>query len=160
MSLTKSARMNQGESAIPLIKGLVKPPECSGTTQGVTAGTLTELSGAPEQGLYLVVVEPPTIGSSSSVGRLFLGTQGAAQDQTLLRSHGINSIVCVGTPAFHRRAGGDGTFDYLEIQLLDLSSENLLTRLDEATSFVWDGVRRGRGVLVNCVFAQSRSAAG
>lgn len=134
-----------------------------------------------ERGLYLVLVEEAgsssfSSSSSSSSARLFLGTQTAAQDRQLLRRHGISRIVCVGTPAFHQRAGredreechlndssdsgsSDG-FVYLEIPVLDLPSENLLGRLDACVAFVGDGMRRGQGVLVNCVFAQSRSAAG
>ena len=97
----------------------------------------------------------------------------------------MSRIVCVGTPAFHRNKGvvvgegkegrsnddGDSSssnssssssngFTYLEVPVLDLPSENLLARLDECTSFIEDGLRRGQGVFVNCVFAQSRSAAG
>lgn len=127
-----------------------------------------------DQGIYRVLNETPA--------RLFLGTQKAAQNRQLLRKHGVSRIVCVGTPAFHRdtTVGGEGPlggrddegdsstssnnngseFAYLEVPVLDLPSENLLGRLDECTSFIEDGMRRGQGVFVNCVFAQSRSAAG
>lgn len=130
-----------------------------------------------DQGIYCVLKETPA--------RLFLGTQKAAQNRQLLRRHGVSRIVCVGTPAFHRDMvggeeplegrddyGGEGDscntvgnnngsgFTYLEVPVLDLPSENLLARLDECTSFIADGMRRGQGVFVNCVFAQSRSAAG
>lgn len=125
------------------------------------ASSVTDIpSTANEQGLYLVLEEPPIMDSSSPTARLFLGTQVASKDRPLLLRYGINSIVCIGTPAFHDQPGCDGTFEYLEIQLLDLPSENLLSRLDEAVSFIRDAVQRGKGVLVNCVFAQSRSAAG
>lgn len=110
------------------------------------------------QGLYLVMVDElnPNAG-------LFLGTQQAAQGATLLRQYGISKIVCVGTPAFHRRQEDDGfanSFVYLEIPVLDLPSENLLVHLDACASFIGDGMARGQSVLVNCVFAQSRSVAG
>ena len=130
-----------------------------------------------DQGIYCVLKE--------TRARLFLGTQRAAQNRQLLRRHGVSRIVCVGTPAFHRdKVGGeeplegrdnDGEegdscntignnngsgFTYLEVPVLDLPSENLLVRLDECTSFIEGGMRRGQGVFVNCVFAQSRSVAG
>lgn len=127
-----------------------------------------------DQGIYRVLNGTP--------GGLFLGTQKAAQNRQLLREHGVSRIVCVGTPAFHRdtTVGGEAPlggrddegdssssnnnnrsgFTYLEVPVLDLPSENLLARLDECTSFIADGMRRGQGVFVNCVFAQSRSAAG
>lgn len=137
-----------------------------------------------QQGLYLVRLEDVTaIGTGA---RLFLGTQQAAQNRELLLRSGVSRILCLGTPAFHREAevvavaaavpSGDGdsdgrtngtgcgtksgTFEYLEIPILDLPSENLVERLDECVAFIQDGfLRLGRGVLVNCVFAQSRSAA-
>ena len=98
-------------------------------------------------------------------GRLFLGTQKAAQDLSILRQHGVTRIVCAGTPAFHLGGKGvdgaspAGEFSYLEVDIKDLPSENLLGRLDECVAFVENGMRGGETVLVNCVFAQSRSAA-
>lgn len=127
-----------------------------------------------DQGIYCVLKESPA--------QLFLGTQKAAQNRQLLHRHGVKKIVCAGTPAFHRhgdRVGGEEPleghdegdtsstsnnngrgFAYLEVPVLDLPSENLLARLDECTAFIEDGMHRGQGVFVNCVFAQSRSAAG
>ncbi|CAN0250897.1 unnamed protein product [Scytosiphon promiscuus] len=112
------------------------------------------------------------IPSCDGGARIFLGTQEAAQDRSLLRRYGISRIVCVGTPAFHQadsvgstnESGRKGEskaagFLYLEIPILDLPSENLLAHLDRSASFIADGVRRGENVLVNCVYAQSRSAA-
>ena len=118
-------------------------------------------------------------------GRLFLGTQKAAQDRSLLRRYAVSRVVCVGTPAFHQQEGEDvddeanggedgdngssgatcsggdtpGNLVYLEVNIKDLPSENLLGRLDACVTFVEDGMHRGEGVLVNCVYAQSRSAA-
>lgn len=155
-------RTNQAEGDMlePGMKEVLKPGKHGSAAEG-TSSCVTDIpSTATEQGLYLVLVEPPTTDSSSPTARLFLGTQVAAKDRPLLLRHGIDSIVCIGTPAFHDQPGGDRTFEYLEIQLLDLPSENLLSRLDEAVSFIRDAFRRGQSVLVNCVFAQSRSAAG
>ncbi len=122
--------------------------------------------------IYLVLEDASTPeGPAGTQGRLLLGTQKAAQDLTLLRQYHVKRIVCAGTPAFHRRdAGGTngvhgapaaaaGAFSYLEVNIKDLPSENLLGRLDECVAFVEAGVRRGETVLVNCVYAQSRSAA-
>ncbi|CAM9226739.1 unnamed protein product [Hapterophycus canaliculatus] len=129
---------------------------------------------ASDNGLYLIPL-------SDGEARLFLGTQKAAQDRLLLRRHGISRIVCVGTPAFHqagRAEGDEGDVDsiddtkkgrstdkaeavgflYLEIPILDLPSENLVGHLDRSAAFIAEGVRREENVLVNCVYAQSRSA--
>ena len=115
-------------------------------------------------------------------GRLFLGTQQAAQDRSLLQRYSVSRIVCVGTPAFHQQEeenvhganGGDngdngsrstggsddpGDLIYLEVDIKDLPSENLVGRLDTCVAFIEDGMSRGESVLVNCVYAQSRSAA-
>lgn len=121
-----------------------------------------------KQGLYPVILEE---GSNSTTARLFLGTQKAARHRHLLNCHRVSRIVCVGTPAFHRDidkaaerkaddCGRDNELVYLEIPILDLPSENLLARLDECVSFIGSSMQHGHGVLVNCVYAQSRSAAG
>lgn len=131
-----------------------------------------------EQGLHLLALEQLGEGNEA---RLFLGTQKAAQDRSLLRRERISRIVCVGTPAFHQGEAGEGQHEggngddadtpdssgrndrrlvYLEVPVLDLPSENLLGRLDACVYFIEDGLRRGERLLVNCVFAQSRSAAG
>lgn len=143
------------------------------TTEAVSPDSL---KAASEHGLFRVLLEEggKNNGSTAVSSKLFLGTQTAAQDRSLLEQWGLYRIVCVGTPAFHSRARpasgatdstqddrhADDEFCYLEIPLLDLPSENLIERLDSCTSFIEDGMRRGQGVLVNCVFAQSRSAAG
>lgn len=143
---------------------------------------------ASEHGLYHVVAGEEAgrpVQQAGRRGRLFLGTQKSAQDRSLLRRYAVSRIVCVGTPAFHQqeeenadsgRNGGDadhngtssgagssgdppGDLIYLEVNIKDLPSENLLGRLDACVAFVEDGMRRGEGVLVNCVYAQSRSAA-
>lgn len=88
---------------------------------------------------------------------LFIGTQKAAQDAELLRKHDVRKIICVGTPAFHQDCND---FVYLAIPVLDLPSENLLVHLDRCVSFIEEGMQQGQGILVNCVFAQSRSASG
>lgn len=88
-------------------------------------------------------------------GQLFLGTQRAAQDAVLLRRNRVSRVLCVGTPQFH-----PGEFSYLEIPVLDTPSANLLAHLDECMSFIEAGIRKGQNVLVNCVFAQSRSVTG
>ncbi|CAN0207557.1 unnamed protein product [Ectocarpus sp. 13 AM-2016] len=106
-------------------------------------------------GLYLVLPEKRA--------RLFVGTQKAAQDRSLLRRHRVSRIICVGTPAFHQ--GDDDevhgncskNISYLEVDILDLPSENLLGRLDSCVSFIEEGMSREENVLVNCVYAQSRS---
>ncbi|CBJ29054.1 conserved unknown protein [Ectocarpus siliculosus] len=106
-------------------------------------------------GLYLVVPEKGA--------RLFVGTQKAAQDRSLLRRHRVSRIVCVGTPAFHQgdddevHSNGSKNISYLEVDILDLPSENLLGRLDSCVSFIEEGMSREENVLVNCVYAQSRS---
>lgn len=139
------------------------------------------------------------LGDTGTGGRLFLGTQKAAQNRSLLERHGISRIVCVGTPAFHENiaesegldggagssadwntcidssnniinsistnninnsGSGSGQLIYLKVDVLDLPSENILGSFDQCASFIEDGMRRGQRVLVNCVFAQSRSAAG
>ncbi|CAM9158802.1 unnamed protein product [Ectocarpus fasciculatus] len=108
-------------------------------------------------GLYLVL---------DNGARLFVGTQKAAEDQSLLRRHRVSRIVCVGTPAFHQgdddddqvhSNGSKKNIAYLEVHVLDLPSENLLGRLDSCVSFIDEGMRREENVLVNCVYAQSRS---
>lgn len=138
---------------------------------------------ASEDGLYPIPsceAAQPEIGRR---GRLFLGTQQAAQDRSLLRRYAVSRIVCVGTPAFHQQQEenvdgrpkrgdegdcSDGTTSdadvtgdlvYLEVNIKDLPSENLLGRLDACVAFIENGMRRGETVLVNCVYAQSRSAA-
>ncbi|CAM9859758.1 unnamed protein product [Ectocarpus sp. 12 AP-2014] len=106
-------------------------------------------------GLYLVLPEKRA--------RLFVGTQKAAQDRSLLRRHRVSRIICVGTPAFHQGADDEVHSDcsknisYLEVDILDLPSENLLGRLDSCVSFIEEGMSREENVLVNCVYAQSRS---
>lgn len=138
------------------------------------ASVPTSASMASDNGLYDV----PLLNRGA---RLFLGTQKAAQDRSLLRRCGISRIVCVGTPAFHQQPGAGGDeggvdttvntdesgsrgegkvvgFLYLEIPILDLPSENLLAHLDRSASFIAQGVSLGDNVLVNCVYAQSRSA--
>lgn len=135
---------------------------------------------ASEQGLYCVQEDDEAARPVGRRGRLFLGTQEAAQDRSLLRRYTVSRIVCVGTPAFHQHEeenghganGGDGgdsstkfsgdateDLGYHEVNIKDLPSENLLGRLDACVAFIEDGMRRGESVLVNCVYAQSRSAA-
>ncbi|CAB1103618.1 unnamed protein product [Ectocarpus sp. CCAP 1310/34] len=106
-------------------------------------------------GLYLVLPEKR--------GRLFVGTQKAAQDRSLLRRHRVSRIICVGTPAFHQGDDDEAhsncskNISYLEVDILDVPSENLLGRLDSCVSFIEEGMSREENVLVNCVYAQSRS---
>lgn len=104
-------------------------------------------------GIHLVLLSDH--GRSQGSTGLFLGTQRAAENADLLRRNQISSIVCVGTPKFHPEE-----FDYLEVSVLDIPSENLLAHFDACASFIDSGMRGGQGVLVNCVFAQSRSATG
>lgn len=106
------------------------------------------MSNSTQTGLFCILPH------EASNGRLYLGTQAAAQDAALLAQHGIERVVSVGTPAFH-----EGQFQYLQVPVLDLPSANLLQYFDDALQFIDAGVKSGRGVLVNCVFAQSRSAA-
>lgn len=158
-----------------------------GTRVRVETPYLLHIYMAKDEGLYLVVArdddEAARVGSR---GRLFLGTQKAAQDRSLLRRYAVSRIVCVGTPAFYDQqeenadgakggddegevgnngsdgtTGGDSTggLVYLEVNIKDLPSENLLGRLDACVAFIENGMRRGESVLVNCVYAQSRSAA-
>lgn len=140
--------------------------QASSFLPGVPTMPTTTTSELQQQGLY------PVEGSNSTAARLFLGTQKAAQNRSLLRCHRVSRIVCVGTPAFHRVVDKAATQEpaddcrlgdelvYLEIPILDLPSENLLARLDDCVSFISSSMQHGHGVLVNCVYAQSRSAAG
>lgn len=107
-----------------------------------------------DEGIHLVHTEE-VVDDQLQQGRLFLGTQRAAQQAGLLHRNGISRVVCVGTPPFHPEE-----FDYLEIPVLDMPSENMLVHLDKCVSFVEAGMREQQGVLVNCVFAQSRSVTG
>lgn len=140
---------------------------------------------ASEELLFLIAAGGEAARRVGERGRLFLGNQKVAQNRSLLRRYAVSRIVCVGTPAFHKpeknadgaKGGDDGdngssssssssagipTGDdllYLEVDVKDLPSENLLDQLDACVDFIEDGMRRGESVLVNCVYAQSRSAA-
>lgn len=90
-------------------------------------------------------------------GWLWVGDEASARDASLLIEHGIETIVCLGSRAFHKDAAT--AFTYLEYpELLDMPSANLLGILPEAVPFIVDGLQSG-SVLVHCVYGSSRSAA-
>lgn len=107
-----------------------------------------------DEGIHLISTGEANTNQSPE-GKLFLGTQRAAQNAVLLRQNRVSRVLCVGTPQFH-----PGEFSYLEVPVLDTPSANLLAHLDHCVSFIEAGISEGQNVLVNCVFAQSRSVTG
>ncbi|POM77855.1 Hypothetical protein PHPALM_4694 [Phytophthora palmivora] len=85
---------------------------------------------------------------------LFLGEAEAAQDAAFLESNNIQAVIALGT--------GNLTVkpcEVLLIDILDMEDELLLPHFDECIAFLKKNLVSEGGVLVHCVYGQSRSAA-
>ncbi|KAL6040712.1 Dual specificity phosphatase 14 [Balamuthia mandrillaris] len=88
-------------------------------------------------------------------GALYLGSNDAAKDRDMLRSLAVTHILTVAR-GLHPRFREELVYLLLEVD--DWLGEDLLSYMDEATSFIHDAISQGGVVLVHCAAGVSRSA--
>ena len=88
------------------------------------------------------------------IPRLFLGSQKATMDASILELLGITHILSVGAPA--RNCPANSVNRYIDIR--DSHEQDLLAILPEAVEFIKDGMSQEQGkVFVHCLKGISRS---
>ena len=97
--------------------------------------------------------------------RLWIGSMHAAKDAAVLSSRGITHVVSLGTDNYFGTAAaserGRGGVRCLHLpSVLDVTAQDILPLLPRCVAFMAEGLQNdgGGGVLVHCVYGQSRSA--
>ncbi len=112
----------------------------------------------PQNEFGFVVDETPDLQVAEVTDRLFVGSQDAAAEKTLLRSNGITHVlnVGVGIQCFFA-----DTFKYKVVEILDVPEEDLASKLDVCVGFICEAIAENDSnrVFVHCNAGVSRSCA-
>jgi len=90
---------------------------------------------------------------------LYLGSCGAAYNQTGIEAAGITHILCIATNIMSGIQSHNKELDlkYLEVAIDDKPTTRITEQFDECFEFMEEGLREG-GVLVHCFQGKSRSS--